>query len=114
MTSRTITIDDTDYVLPPLTRGQMKMLKKAGFSRLTPEDDPDKIDAVVDMALKLALPETNPDDLPCFVGASLFRELIDLTFGGSAEKNSSASGAGTATEALSDAGGAAVGPAAAV
>lgn len=103
MTQRTVTIDDSAYVLKPLTRGQMKELKAAGFSRMTPDDDPDRIDAIVDMALKMAIPNVNPDDLPCFVGATLFRDLIDLTFGGNAEKNLPASGAGTAPEAPIDA-----------
>lgn len=84
MTERTINIDDHVFVLKPLTRGQMKTLKKSGFTKT---DDPETLETIVDMALKMSLPDIDPDDLPCYLAANLFRELMDLTWGIGAEKN---------------------------
>lgn len=102
MTTRTVTIDGHIFVLNPLTRGQVKKLRAAGLTQSN--TDPEALENVVDMAITMAEPGINPDDLPCFVAVELFRELMDLTWGGSAEKNSMPGTSGPPAAVTGDAG----------
>ena len=75
-----ITIEDRQYSLAPLTKRQFK------------EVQADK-ENTIDRALSFALPAETVlelEDLPFYISKQLFDEVIDLTIGGKAEKNSPA------------------------
>jgi len=77
MVTRTVTIEEKEYVLRPLTRRQFKSLQ--------PIDE-----ETLEKALAISIsPETMEalEDEPMYVSKQLFDELLDLTSGGKAEKN---------------------------
>ena len=77
MVTRTVTIDDVDYLLKPLTRRE--------FKGLQPPDE-----TTLEKALALSLHPDAAEKLegqPVYVSKMLFDELIDLTYGGKAVKN---------------------------
>lgn len=78
MITRTVTIDESNYTLKPMTRKQFREVQAM-----------DK-DTLIDIVLALVLPDevaTRLDDQPFYVSKQLFDEAIDLTTGGKAEKN---------------------------
>ena len=78
MITRTVTIEDKEYTLKPLTRRQFKALYPADENTME-RALAASLDAVVVEAL---------EDEPFYVSKQLFDECLDLTSGGKAEKNS--------------------------
>lgn len=78
MVTRKVTIDEVEYTLKPLTRRQFKAMSA------TTED-------TLDEALAIGLSAVEVEallDRPLYVSKQLFDELLDLSAGGKAEKNS--------------------------
>jgi len=89
-------INGIPFEIRPLTRGEVKALRKAGLplDRLTLENAEDAFDEV----LRLVFGDSGiaeVDNLPNDKALELFRAIVDLTYGRDAEKNSPTSGDGT-------------------
>lgn len=84
-----------EFKLRPLTRRELKDLKKRGFGLNIVTNE--NLDDVIDEVFKIVLgaDADKADDLPNLEARALFWEILHLTFTGAAEKNSSASGSGT-------------------
>jgi hypothetical protein len=91
------------FDIRPLTRGEVKGLRKRGFSlgNLNMANAEEAMDEVLDLVCsnEIAAVDAMPNDK----ALDLFRAIIDLTYGrDGAEKNSETSGGGTMAADPSD------------
>lgn len=84
-------IKDHVFNIRPLTRGEIKLLRKKGFNLANL--NPETADECMDLVLEMVLGDTSDlDKLPNPYALELFRKIMDLTYGGEAEKNSLSTG----------------------
>lgn len=90
---------DEQYGLRPLTRGEIKALRKDGFiiakmDKLDPTTAEDLVDRIIEMVTSGRAVEI--DDQPNQVAINVFMRIVALTYGNdTSEKNLSAPGAGS-------------------
>lgn len=82
------TIGGKTFQIQPLTRGEVRRLRKEGFnlSNITVETADEVIDKVLEIALGERFSEV--DDLINSDAIALFKDVVSLTFGGPDPKNS--------------------------
>jgi len=97
-------INGEAFDIRPLTRGEVKALRKRGFNlgNLNLENADEAMDEVLELICKKSIEAV--DALPNDKALDLFKAIIDLTYGrGDAEKNSQTSGSGMKAAAQPDA-----------
>jgi hypothetical protein len=88
-------IGDKVFEIRPLTRGELRSLRKSGYNlvALDISNAEDAMDAVLEMVFKDRVNEIynlpNPDAI------EIFKAILELTYGGAAEKNFLTTGDGT-------------------
>lgn len=80
-------IEGKSYNIRPLTRGEIKQLRKKGLelANLSQDKADDAIDAVIGLVLPDRVDEI--DGLSNTVALGIFKNVVELTYGGRAEKN---------------------------
>ncbi len=80
-------INGIPFEIRPLTRGEIKSLRKKGLNIMNLSQDlaDDAIDEILEMVLRERTAEI--DAMPNACTLELCRAIIELTYGGEAEKN---------------------------
>ncbi len=80
-------VSGAKFEIRSLTRGEIKSLRNRGINILNLSQE--QVDEVIDEILAMVLPEriSEIDALPNATALELFKAIMELTYGGDAEKN---------------------------